>query len=247
MLKLLRAGLIEPRESPWSSPTLLVPKPNGQLRVALDYRQVNKLTVRSAYCLPRIDEILATMGGAQYYSSLDGKSAFHTLELDQESQDVTSFCTHGMGQFVFTRMPMGLASAASGWQKVVDHVCSDLLWVSVLAYLDDFVIYSADFESHLRDLEVFLARMKQHNITLSLKKTRLAAESLPFLGHIVGRSGISADPAKVAALGPLLDTAPTSVHQVRTFLGCASYFRAFIPHYATIVEPLTPDEKCVQT
>jgi hypothetical protein len=149
--KMLKLGVIEPCESPWSSPVLIIPKKNpGEWRFAIDYRAVNKLTKPSAYCLPRLDDALASMHGAKFFSSLDSASAFWTIELTERAKDITAFVSSsGGGQFRFRRMPFGLANAPASWQRLMDLAFQGLHWRSVLTFLDDVCIFSATYEDRL--------------------------------------------------------------------------------------------------
>ena len=234
-------GIIESCESPWSSPVLIVPKKNpGEWRFAIDYRAVNKLTKPSAYSLPRIDDALASMHGAKSFTSLDSASAFWTIELTERAKDITAFASSsGLGQFRFTRMPFGLSNAPASWQRLMDLVFQGLHWKSVLTFLDDVCIFSATYEDHLRDVTEVLERVKKYGIRLHPDKCSFFKKELHYLGHIVSAQGVSLDPAKTAPLDEMLLTQPGSVKQIRTFLGLASYFRAYVKGYATLVELLT--------
>jgi transposase InsO family protein len=239
--EMLKLGVIEPCESPWSSPVLIIPKKNpGEWRFAIDYRAVNKLTKPSAYCLPRLDDALASMHGAKFFSSLDSASAFWTIELTERAKDITAFVSSsGGGQFRFRRMPFGLANAPASWQRLMDLAFQGLHWKSVLTFLDDVCVFSATYEDHLRDVQEVLDRVQKFGIRLNPSKCSFFKKELHYLGHIVSDHGVALDPAKTEALKPMLVEPPTSVKQIRTFLGLTSYFRNYVKNYSSIVEPLT--------
>jgi transposase InsO family protein len=237
--KMLKLGVIEKCESPWSSPILIVPKKNpGEWRFAIDYRQINKLTVPSAYALPRLDDALSAMHGAKMFTSLDCASAFWSVELTERTKNLSAFNTHGMGQMRFTRMPYGLSNSPATFQRLMDLACSGLHWKSVLTYLDDILIFSPDFGTHLTDVREVLERVKRYNLHLRPDKCRFFKSEVPYLGHVITGHGVKLDEKKVEALEPLLNAPPTAVKEIRTFLGMTSYFRNYIPRYATIAEPL---------
>jgi transposase InsO family protein len=241
LTKMQAIGVIEQCESAWSSPVMIVPKKNpGEWRFAIDYRLVNKLTKPSAYSLPRLDDALSSMHGATFFTSLDSASAFWTIELSERAKDITAFSSScGLGQFRFTRMPFGLSNAPASWQRLMDLVFQGLHWKSVLTFLDDVCIFSATFEDHVRDVAEVLSRIQAHGIRLRADKCSFFKRELHYLGHVVSARGVALDHVKTQPLEPMLREPPSSVKQIRTFLGLASYFRSYIKGYATLVEPLT--------
>ena len=238
---MLKVKVIEPCESPWSSPGMIVPKKApGEWRFAIDYRAVNRLTKPSAYCLPRLDDSLASMHGAKFFTSLDSASAFWTIELTERAKDITAFVSSsGDGQFRFTRMPFGLSNAPASWQRLMDMVFQGMHWKSVLTFIDDICVFSATYEDHVRDVREVLDRVKKFGLRLQPGKCSFFKKELHYLGHIVSDQGVALDPAKTEALKPMLEDPPTSVKQIRTFLGLTSYFRNYVKNYASLVAPLT--------
>ena len=233
--KMLRDGIVEPSKSAWSSPVLLVPKPNGEHRFCVDFRKLNSVSERDAYPLPYISTILDKLGGARYMSSLDLKNAYWQVPLEEKSKQYTAFTVPGRGLFQFTRLPFGLHNAPATFQRLVDQILGDLDFV--FRYIDDVVLITADFESHLKLLEEVFMRLHKNGLTLNREKCQFCRPELKYLGYIVNRQGVSVDPAKVEAITGL--TTPKSVRDVRRIIGMISYYRKFIPAFSTIISPLT--------
>lgn len=157
---MLDAGVVEPSESEWSSPALLVPKKDGSQRFCVDFRKLNKVTKRDAYPLPYISSILSKLGGAKYLSSLDLKSGYWQVELDETSKQYTAFTVPGRVLFQFTRLSFGIANAPSTFQRLVDTVFGPVLEPYVLTYLDDIVVATPTFEKHVEVLQEVLRRLE---------------------------------------------------------------------------------------
>ena len=235
---MLAQGVIEPSESPWSSPIVLVyvRKKDGQLRFCIDFRKVNAVTSCQANGLPRPDDILDSFHGAKLFSTLDLRSGYWQVPMQAEDKPKTAFATHS-GLFQFCRMPFGLNGASSTFQCMIEIVLSGLNLVTCLCYPDDVIIHAKDFDQHCERLAEVLARFKQHNLRVKLSKCTFAAPQVSYLGHLISADGISPDPAKVTAVKNL--KTPGTVKEVRSFLGLAGYYRKFLPRYATVAAPLT--------
>ena len=239
--KLLKLGVIEPSTSPWNSPLLLVPKPDGKLRVVQDLRAVNQAVKehgngQDGYPLPRIDELLGALHGACWFSSMDALSGFWHVELDKESRPYTAFQTK-WGHYQWTVGPMGIMNMPATFQRLMQLTMGhDALWVYALVYIDDVLVFSSSFQQHMQHLESVLSRLAEAGIKLKPSKCHFAQRQLRFLGHVVDAVGRRTDPSKVKAIDAIAE--PTDVAAVRSFLQMASYYRQYIKDFATITEPL---------
>jgi len=233
--KLLQTGAIEPACSPWSSNVLLVRKKDGTYRFCVDYRKLNDMTEKDSYPLPRIDQCLDSLGGATLFSCLDLQAGYWQAALDPTDAAKTAFTVRS-GSYQFKVLSMGLANAPSQFQRLMNLVLSGLIWEACLVYLDDVIIYSATFEQHIERLAAVLDRFRCANLKLKPRKCQLFCEQVHFLGHVISAAGVSPDPSKVDAVQQW--PVPTSVSEVRSFLGLASYYRRFISQFADIARPL---------
>ena len=157
--------IIRPSVSPWSSPILLVPKKDGGTRLVVDYRRLNNLTRKDSYPLPRIDDTLDCLGGAQYFSALDFSSGYFQVPLDDESRPLTAFITQG-GLYEFNVMPFGLCNAPSTFQRMMEATLRGLQWHQCLIYLDDVIVFSQTFDDHLRHLSLVFDRLRIANLKI---------------------------------------------------------------------------------
>ena len=223
--KFLEHKLITPCHSPYSSPAMLVPKKNGKLRLVIDYRQLNKQTVKSCWPLPSVEEIFDTLEGSCYFSTIDMSCGFYQLPLEESSQDFTAFSTP-FGSFKWLVMPMGLTGSPPVFQSLMERVLVGLTWKSVIPYLDDCIIFSRTAEEHIEKLREVFQRFKDANLKINPLKCEFFRQHVPFLGHIVSRDGIQADPAKTSAVRKY--PVPKSVTEVKSFLGLCSYYRRFV-------------------
>ena len=233
---MLEAGIIEPSNSPWNSNVVLVKKADGSKRMCLDLRPLNAITKRDCYPLPRIDATLEALHKARWFSTCDAQSGFWQLELDDESAEKTSFRTRS-GQWCFRRMCFGLTNAPSIFQRFLDLVLSGYIHRFAAVFVDDVILHSETFESHLEHLRRAFERFRRYGLQLKWEKCNFLRDTVQYLGHVVNHDGISPDPAKIEAMQQF--DAPRTVRQVRRFLGAAGYYRAFIPNFATIAQPLT--------
>ena len=227
-------GVIEPSKSPWSAPVVIAYR-NGKPRFCIDYRKLNAVTTPDEFPIPRQSEILSSLSGAQVLSSLDALSGFTQLELDPDDVEKTAFRTH-RGLFQFKRMPFGLRNGPSIFQRVMQGILSQYLWLFCLVYIDDIVVYSKSYEDHIEHLDLVLGAIEKAGITLSPSKCHLFYGSILLLGHKVSRLGLSTHLEKVNAILDL--ERPRKLSQLQTFLGMVVYFSAFIPYYASICAPL---------
>jgi reverse transcriptase-like protein/integrase-like protein len=230
----ISAGVIEPSKSPWGFPVLIVFR-NNKPRLCVDYRKLNEMTIPDEYPLPKQTDILQALSGSQWLSTFDALSGFTQLEIAQEDRHLTAFRTH-RGLHQFKRLPFGLRNGPSVFQRVMNEILSRFLWIFVLVYIDDIVVYSLTFEDHLKHIDWVLRAIEEAGITLSPSKCYLGYQSLLLLGQKVSRLGISTHREKVDAIVALKP--PKNVSELQTFLGMMVYFSNYIPFYAWIVNPL---------
>ncbi|WP_366144398.1 reverse transcriptase domain-containing protein, partial [Giesbergeria sp.] len=233
---LLAKGLIEPSNSPYGAPVLFVQKKDGSLRMCIDYRALNKVTVKDRYPLPNIQDLIDQLHGKKVFSSLDLQSGYHQIHIADDDVQKTAFLTP-MGQYQFKVLCFGLTNAPATFQRVMNSIFAPYIGKFVLVYLDDILIMSNTPEEHLEHLRIVFETLRKHRLYAKLKKCEFNRAELKFLGHIVGRDGVAPDPSKLAVIRDW--PVPKSLKELRGFLGLANYFRRFIPHYSTIASPLT--------
>ncbi|MCG8045657.1 MAG: reverse transcriptase domain-containing protein, partial [Candidatus Thiodiazotropha endolucinida] len=229
-------GLIEPSYSAWSAPAVLVPKRDGTTRFCVDYRRLNQVTIPDSHPLPRIDDTLDALGGSNWFSTLDLKSGFHQVSIAEEDRPKTAFSIPGSGLWQWRVLPFGLINSPSVFERLMERVFSGLTFLILLIYLDDIIVYSKTFDEHLQNLKLILERLKEANLKLNPKKCSLLCTKVAFLGHEVSSQGIATDPAKIRAVREWPQ--PRTATEVRQFVGLASYYRKFIPNFATVCKPL---------
>lgn len=233
--ELFDQGLIEKSDSPWSSAVVLVTKKDGSTRFCVDYRALNDVTVKDSYPLPRIDDTLDALVGAQWFSTLDLKSGYHQVEMAMEDRKKTAF-SFGQGLWQFKVMPFGLCNAPATFERLMERILEGLQWKTALVYLDDVIVFGGSFEEELDRLEGVFQRLRQASLKLSPKKCELFRQEVPFLGHVVSRGGVKTDPQKVKAVQEW--PVPRNLTEVRSFLGLCTYYRRFVKDFACIATPL---------
>ena len=232
---MLKRDVVQPSDSPWASPIVLVRKKNGAIRFCIDYRKVNAVTRKDAYPLPRIDDTLDTLSGSKLFSTLDLASGYWQVEVEPQDREKTAFCTPE-GLYEFKVMPFGLCNAPATFQRLMDRVLSGLQWRDCLVYRDDVIVVGKTFEDHLQHLKDVFHRLRLAGLKLQPPKCAFCKERVEFLGHIVSATGVAVDPDKTekVAQWPI----PVDRREVQQFLGLANYYRRFVRDFATIARPL---------
>lgn len=233
--QLLDSKVIRESSSPYASPIVLVQKKSGELRMCVDYRQLNAKTRKDAYPLPRIEESLDALAGAQWFSTLDLASGYNQVPVAERDKAKTAFCTP-FGLFEFERMPFGLCNAPGTFQRLMERIFGDQSLHSVLLYLDDVIVFSSSVEQHLQRLEVVLSRLKKRGLKAKLSKCHFFKQEVQYLGHRVSREGVGTDSEKTSAVANWRQ--PHDVTEVRSFLGFCSYYRRFVKGFAQLAAPL---------
>lgn len=227
--------IIEPSKSPYASAIILVPKKGGGIRFCVDYRALNSKVRADSWTLPNVEESMTSLHGNSYFTSLDMKEAFWSVPLDEESRQYTAFQTPD-GLMQYRRVPMGLKTASAVFCRYVDRILGSMKWTSVLAYVDDLLIFSKTFEEHLGAIGDLLGRLGKYRMTLGAKKCTFFANSVGFLGHIIDRNGVRPDPIKTRAIEEL--ALPTCVKDMQSALGLMQYYRKFVANFSKIAQPL---------
>lgn len=234
--RMLALGVIEPSQSPWSSPMRLVIKPN-KIRLCLDARKLNSVTKKDAYPLPSIEGIFSRLPKANIISKLDLKDAYWQIGLSDAAKPLTAFTIPGRPLYQFVVMPFGLCNAPSTMCRLVDQIIPPDLRHTVFGYLDDLIIVSENFQTHLSILVRIAEQLRKANLTLNISKSHFCVTKVQYLGYVIGNGGISTDPEKVSAISnwPI----PKTIRQVRGFLGLAGWYRRFVENFSSVVFPIT--------
>ena len=215
---------------------MLVRKKDNSLRMCVDFRKLNSKTVKDAYPIPRIQDNLDSLNGAQWFSSLDCGMAYHQIPLEVSDRPKTAFATPRGGLYQYVTMPFGLCNAPATFQRIIEKVLVGLQWHILVLYLDDIVVFSKLVDQHITDLETVLGRLEQSGLKLKTKKCQFFSKEVTILGHTVSQNGIKPDLTKIEAVKRI--PRPTNNSELRKFLGFTSYFRKFVKDYATIAKPL---------
>jgi hypothetical protein len=232
---LLEKGFIRPSLSPWGCPAIFVKK-DQTLRMCVDYRPLNEVIIKNKYPLPRIDILFDQLTRARVFSKIDLRSGYHQIHIRPEDISKTAFTTR-YGLFEYLVMSFGLTNAPAHFTYLMNSVFMLELDKFVVVFIDDILIYSKNEEEHAQHLRIVLTRLREHQLYAKFSKCAFWLEEIQFVGHILSAKGIAVDPSKVKDI--LEWKPPTTVHQVRSFLGLAGYYRRFISDFSKLVKPIT--------
>ena len=234
--KLLKINCIKPTNSPYASPIVLVRKPDGNLRLCVDYRSINKDTILDRYPLPRVDELLDAIGNqkAMYFTTLDLMRGYHQVKMAEESKEKTAFVCH-RGLYQYCRMPFGLTNAPATFQRLMDKLFNG--WNFVFIYLDDILIASRSFSEHITHIMQVLQRLQEAGLKVKPSKCTLAEKQINYLGFSISAKGVCPTFKNVLAVKEF--PYPTSVKEVKRFLGLANFYRRHLQNMGIIFRPLT--------
>lgn len=234
---LINRGWVTKSKSPYSSPIVCVRKKSGELRLCVDYRELNRKSVPDRHPIPRIQDMLDSLTGSSWFTVLDQGKAYHQGSLDEESQPLTAFITP-WGLYQWVRIPFGLSSAPAEFQRSMEECLWGLRDDICLPYLDDNLVHSKSFKDHIEHVRAVLQRYQKHGVKLTAKKCELFKPKVRFLGRMVSKNGHSMDPAEVAPVLSLKEKQPNTVGEVRQILGFLSYYRSYIQDFSRIAKPL---------
>lgn len=221
---------------PWGAAVVFVKKPDGTLKLCIDYRKLNELIIKNRYPLPRIDDMFDQLSGAKLFSQLDLATGFHQLRVAEDSIPLTAFHTH-YGSYEWLVMPFGLTNAPAYFVDLMNWIFREYLDKFVLVLIDDILIYSKSEADHIQHLEIVLSTLRRHQHYAKFSKCHFCENRVKFLGHIVSSVGISFDPSKIESIQNW--KRPETVTEIHSFLGLASYYRRFIKDFSRIALPLT--------
>ena len=231
---MLQHDLVRQAYSEWSSPVTLQPKPDGRVRLCGDFRKVNALSKSDTYPLPRVDDSVDRIGAATYITKVDLMKGYWQVPLTPRAQEIASFVANGK-IYKCQVMPYGLKNAPATFQRLMDRVVDGLN--NCVVYIDDVVIYDSVWEEHVHNVEALFVRLQQAGLVVNLAKCEFVHARVQYLGYVVGHGCVTPPEAKVEAIRRF--PAPSCRRSLQRFLGMVGYYRRFVPHYSTLLAPLT--------
>nr|GEX15869.1 putative reverse transcriptase domain-containing protein [Tanacetum cinerariifolium] len=234
--ELVDKGFIRPSSSPWVAPVLFVKKKDGSFRMCIDYQELNKLTVKNRYPLPRIDDLFDQLQGSSVYSNIDLRSGYHQLRVREEDISKTAFKTL-YGHYEFQVMPFGLTNAPAVFMNLINWVCKPYLDKFVIVFIDNILIYSKSKREHEEHLKLILELLKKEQLYAKFSKCEFWIPKVQFLGHVIDSQGIYVDPAKIESIKDW--ASPKTATEIRRFLGLVGYYRRFIEGFSKIAKSMT--------
>ena len=234
--ELINRGLIRLSVSPWGALVLFVKKKDGSMRLCIDYRDLNRVTIKNKYPLPCINDLFDQLKGAKVFSKIDLRLGYHQLKVKEEDVQKTAIRTRN-GHYEFLVMPFGVTNAPSVFMDLMNRVFHMYLDWFVVVFIDDILVYSTNHQDHGEHLKTVLGVLREKQLFAKLKKCEFWLEEVSFFGHLISKDGIAVDPNKIEAV--VNWERPTNVHKIRSFLGLASYYRRFVKGFSTLSGPLT--------
>ena len=234
--ELLSKGFIRPSISPWGALVLFVKKKDGSLWLCIDYRQLNRVTIRNQYPLPRINELFDQLQVSRVYSKIDLRSGYHQLRVQESDVPKTAFKTR-YGHYEFLVMPFGLTNAPEAFMDLMNRVFQPYLDRFIIVFIDDILVYSCSLKEHSEHLRIVFQTLRERQLYAKLSKCQFWLDRVAFLGHVISAEGVSVDPKKIEAV--VNWKPPKNVSEVRSFLGLARYYRKFVEGFSKIEAPLT--------
>ena len=232
----LSRGVIHPSNSPWASPVVMVKKKDSSLRFCVDFRQLNAATVKDVHPIPCIDDLLDVLHGARWFSTLNLKSGYWQVPIQEWDKEKTAFRTSSGQLFEFNHIPFGLCNAPATFSRLMDSVLAGLHWDTCLFYLDDIIIFATTWEEYLTRLRQFFERLQHAQLNLGADKCTIAAKEVSYLCHRVTEEGLLPDPSLLAAIREI--SPPRNATEVRSFLALAGYYWRYVKNFATIAGSL---------
>lgn len=233
--ELVKAGMVSESLSPCTVPAILVPKKNGEYRMCIDSRAINKIIVKCRFPIPRIDDLLDELARASIFSKMDLKSGYHQIRIRAGDEWMTAFKTKN-GLYEWNVMPFGLSNAPTTFIRLMTTVLKPLFGKCVVVYFDDVLIYSKGYDEHIGHVRQVVAVLDANRLVLNRKKCEFASPSLSFLGFVVNKEGLRMYETKVKAIQSWPE--PTSVTETCSFMGFASFYRKFIQNFGSITAPI---------
>ena len=229
-------GFIRPSISPWEAPVLFVTKKDGSLRLCIDYKQLNRVTIRNEYPLPRVDELFDHLQGSRVYSKIYLRSRYYQLRVQESDVPKTAFRTR-YGHYEFLVMPFGFTNAPTLFIDLMNRVFQSYLDRFVIVFIDDILVYSGSPEENLEHLRIVLQTLREWKLYTKLSKCQFWFDKVAFLGHVISAEGVSVDPLKTEVV--VSWKPPKNVSEVKSFLVLAGYYRKFVEGFSRIATPLT--------
>ena len=233
--RMLTDSVVEPAKSEWAAPVVIASKKDGTLRFCIDYRKLNDLTIKDSYPLPRIDECLDTLGHAKVFSTLDANSGYWQIPVAEDDRHKTAFTCHA-GTYQFKRMPFGLCNAPATFQRTLDIILSPYRWRTCLVYLDDIIIFSPNYESHIQHVDEVLSAIQAAGVSLKLRKCKFFSNSVDYLGHVITPGKLHVATTNTDAVKGFLP--PRTQTELKSYLGLCNVYRRFVPNFARTAAPL---------
>jgi hypothetical protein len=232
--ELQRSGFIRPSSSPWGALVLFVEKKDKSMRMCVDYRSLNEVTIKNKYPLPIIDDLFDQLKGAKYFSKVDLRSGYHQLKIRESDIPKTSFVTR-YGQYEFTVMSFGLTNSPAYFMNLMNKVFMEELDKFVVVFIDDILVYSKGVEEHEQHLRVVLGKLRAHKLYAKFSKCEFWLKKISFLGHILTAEGVAVDLGKVETVSNWQQ--PTNVSEIRGFLGLAGTTRGLLKDFPRLPDP----------